>query len=788
MALATLSIDLIAQLARFEQDLGKAVRLSEKAAAGVKGSFEGIGEVFAGSFLADFAAEAVRQLADLPAAIIESIAGFKDLEDKTGASAEALAKWQAVAELSGTSMEAIGDASVRLTGALSKIGEGGNIASAALAKIGINVEAFRQLAPDEQFKAVADGLAQFEDGAGKTAVAVALLGKSGAEMIPFFKDLAEAGDLQVRLTQEQIERVDQYTKIQSRLRAEFKAVAQVVVAESLPAFTALVEAGKETLKAFLGIDRATGNLDAQQVSDFADGAARALAFVVDAIDGVVRGFQLAGTFIGGAAAQAALIIKGEFRAAASVGEQVMADMRAIMDKPLFSTRFEEQLKRMRDSTEKALGDGKAKPKLEFNFDPDAEKKVKDVAKAYEDLIGEIRKRTSAAEAELGTGEKLTAGQQFSLDILAKLANAESGYSDAQKRTVTAMLEVFLGREQLLNQQREGEKLTQQATRAVAVEISQAGDLLTSLREQAEEYGKSADQVERLRQARVEETAAKAQEKLETMELMGFTKESIEQQRILVDTLREVAKARGAIVAASEKDRTDPLAGASRAVSDYLKNLESVGESTRRALGNTMATLEDDLTNALSGGKDGVRTTINAIISEFNRLMIVRPLMQSLFGGAGAGGAGGLAGGIGGFLKGLLGGGGGAGGGLRADLASMGVFANGGAFDRGIVPFAAGGVFDSPHLFKFAKGNAMATGVLGEAGPEAIMPLKRGPNGKLGVVASGGRGGAVTNYISVGAGVSRNEVQSLMQLYGESLKGEILQSMQNGGAFSMARGY
>ena len=52
------------------------------------------------------------------------------------------------------------------------------------------------------------------------------------------------------------------------------------------------------------------------------------------------------------------------------------------------------------------------------------------------------------------------------------------------------------------------------------------------------------------------------------------------------------------------------------------------------------------------------------------------------------------------------------------------FASGAAFDRGIV--------DSPTLFKFANGGAMRTGLMGEAGPEAILPLKRGVNGQLGV--------------------------------------------------------
>lgn len=62
-----------------------------------------------------------------------------------------------------------------------------------------------------------------------------------------------------------------------------------------------------------------------------------------------------------------------------------------------------------------------------------------------------------------------------------------------------------------------------------------------------------------------------------------------------------------------------------------------------------------------------------------------------------------------------------------------IFAKGGTF--GVEKFAQGGAFTNgiyskPTLFKFAGGGAL--GEMGEAGPEAVMPLKRGPNGSLGV--------------------------------------------------------
>jgi phage-related minor tail protein len=63
------------------------------------------------------------------------------------------------------------------------------------------------------------------------------------------------------------------------------------------------------------------------------------------------------------------------------------------------------------------------------------------------------------------------------------------------------------------------------------------------------------------------------------------------------------------------------------------------------------------------------------------------------------------------------------------------FAAGGAFSQGkVMPFAKGGIVGGPTSFPMRGGR----GLMGEAGPEAIMPLARGPDGRLGVQAGGGR--------------------------------------------------
>jgi len=69
-------------------------------------------------------------------------------------------------------------------------------------------------------------------------------------------------------------------------------------------------------------------------------------------------------------------------------------------------------------------------------------------------------------------------------------------------------------------------------------------------------------------------------------------------------------------------------------------------------------------------------------------------------------------------------------------------AKGDAFSGGnIIPFARGGIVNKPTIFPMANG----MGLMGEAGPEAVMPLVRGPNGKLGVQGGGG-GTSVTVQI------------------------------------------
>lgn len=116
-------------------------------------------------------------------------------------------------------------------------------------------------------------------------------------------------------------------------------------------------------------------------------------------------------------------------------------------------------------------------------------------------------------------------------------------------------------------------------------------------------------------------------------------------------------------------------------------------------------------------------------------------------------------------------------------------ADGNAFGAGghVIPFARGGIVDKPTMFGFSGG----TGLMGEAGPEAILPLTRGRGGKLGVVAQGGGGNVVHQTISIDARGAEQGVEQRLQGIARQIKAETLAAVQakadRGGAFAASVG-
>lgn len=205
--------------------------------------------------------------------------------------------------------------------------------------------------------------------------------------------------------------------------------------------------------------------------------------------------------------------------------------------------------------------------------------------------------------------------------------------------------------------------------------------------------------------------------------------------------------------------------------DWTNGFTAAVENAQDAGMNFAGNMEAALTGAFKSAGDAFGTFVttgklsfsdlaSSIISDMAKIAAQQAMMGALgamfgaLGGFSFGGAGnGLTPGSAGYNSSNLG----------ASAAGYGpkYFAKGGAFSGGTQYFANGsafsnGIFNNPTPFSMANGN---TGVMGEAGPEAIMPLTRTSSGDLGVRMVGGNGGGSATMVNVVVNVTEGSAQS-----------------------------
>lgn len=409
----------------------------------------------------------------------------------------------------------------------------------------------------------------------------------------------------------------------------------------------------------------------------------------------------------------------------------------------------------------------------------------DYALKREALIGNERDEVTAAyETEIAVLEaakaKKTTSAAQSIQLDQKIADARAGMVKAQKEA-DSQLEVLATNEtgRFARQERSITTYVQalaQQQRALELEGQRAvvgvgqGDRQNALNNELN------SQQDRFAQQSLE-LANQKSDPSRNMSEEEFARKS----QTLADANKAATDQIRQNYADVEKAQGDWTKGATSAWANYLDSASNIAGQTKTLFGNAFSSMEDAIVNFAMTGKLSFADFTKSILADMARIATRQAssaLLSSLVGAAtsyftGGGGGNGLAAGSAGATSSNLG---------ASSAGYSGSYfpqALGGAWSSGVQMFANGGAFtnsivSTPTAFGMAGGRA---GVMGEAGPEAIMPLTRTSSGKLGVIAAGGGSGTAISISAPVTVVTEDHGNEGMQIDQQALSRNLQSQMQ-----------
>lgn len=261
MSIGSLVVDLVMKTGSFETDTKRASKQAEKFAKDIDRQIAAASRAIA---LAATAAAA--GMAAMVKSAIDAADEISKLSQSTGVATETLSQLKYSADLSGTSFEDLTKGLQRLSKSAADAANGLSTPKRAFEALGISAtNADGSLkSTDDLLYEVADAFSQFEDGAGKAAVAQDLLGRSGANMIPFLNQgragiealNREADTFGVTIGGKAGKAAEDFNDNITRLQTAFKGVANQVAQRVLPTLVAITDRFVDAAKNSDGLSEA----------------------------------------------------------------------------------------------------------------------------------------------------------------------------------------------------------------------------------------------------------------------------------------------------------------------------------------------------------------------------------------------------------------------------------------------------------------------------------------------------------------------------------------------------
>lgn len=691
---------------------------------GVEQSFAKVGGLIGGLSAAaavGFVVQSVKNAADFADAMGKAA-------QKVGTTTEALSGLKYAADLSDVSFEQLQTGMTKLAKTTEDFRDGSKSAIDAFAKIKLDPTQFKDTS--DLLGAVADKLAKMEDGSRKTAIAQELLGKSGAQLLPLLNGGADG-------LKKWADEADRFGLIVSGVSAK--------AAEDFNDNLTRIEANGR------GLAVSIGN--------------KLIPALVELTDNFLVNAEKSGLFL------ASLMSIGDALKIGFYGVKENIDVSSaglIRDLEKEINTLESSIKRLKSSGGGALNNlfaGGSATELEQKLK--ITKTQLDLYKKYGEQLDKNLPSSKPANKEsagtlLGTRTaKTSTGKSAAEKEAEDIAKLMKAFSDATAPTQTlseklqAQLDVYSSLDPMVKSYLQGIIAQTKATEDYVIANEQKAESDQRILDMMTAVQAGDDAMQALYNANVDTYTAILQEAEDINTSLIVNDEARAKRQLEIEHERRLARidlmeGEAEQIDAIREAENNRYAAAQKAMSQGLAKTSNAGKE----LGLTFTSAFED---AIVSGKK-FSDVLKGVEQDIARILIRKSITEPLanvFSGIGD----------------------------KAGSLFSGLFsanANGGVYSGAGISSYSGQVVSSPTVFPFAKG----VGLMGEAGPEAILPLTR-INGKLGVQANASSGnGVVVNVINNGKDQVRTETS---QQDGQTRVDVIIEQVENAISRNLARG-
>lgn len=335
-----------------------------------------------------------------------------DTAQKVGLTTESMSELAYAAKMNGAPLEQLKSGLLKLNQSMVAAQDDTTKQAAAFKYLGVNVKdaSGKLKSSDAVFKEIAQAVSQLPDGVNKSAVAMDIFGKSGAELIPMLnsgqeglKGLAEeAAKLGVVFSQDLAEAAGQFNDSLDKLGTAGTGVGAIIAKEMLPVLNNLIG----------GLTGVIGQGDG--IRQFGEGVGIVFKFIVKAAAAVVFSIQTVGKVLGAIAAAAVAIFSGDFSKVGPIfralKEDVQSSAAATKDfiGQMDAAPVAKVTKEVKNTTT-AVKDYVGATKAGKEARDDSLKSMVTQAKSYQDLILQIQR-------EIDGVKELTFAQQIAFEM------------------------------------------------------------------------------------------------------------------------------------------------------------------------------------------------------------------------------------------------------------------------------------------------------------------------------------------------------------------------------------